>query len=328
MGKTTVQYRQLKTEGLWETVELKPMLVDVLRRRSWDTNAKNRKLDLDQDNSIVILNKVSLPESWDGPIFAGQLIHLQEGADVHAVLQSLEEDAAEYVLESLSLGERARVLKGALYFAVAGNHVGLIEGQQVKSRTLERYLTSLFQKAEELEAGQAIILNGKFMAGDGKELDESDELVLAAKSNRGDEPPPSTKMETIGREAASEHDQGNTVFDVLRILGWTPEALESLKSEVPNDGWVEGFFRVFIKEKKRRKKPISRATINEALRNIDPADMGLRGNGTEKGGIVKLSVQRVVKTKNSLLDPEDAMEQIVKALQEWASAGKIDCRFD
>jgi hypothetical protein len=96
---------------------------------------------------------------------------------------------------------------------------------------------------------------------------------------------------------------------------------------VPNDGWIEGFFRVFIKEK-RKKKPISRATINEALRNIDPADLGLRGNGSEKNGIVKLSIQRPVTTYRSLLDPTDAMEQIVNALRDWASAGKIDCSFE
>jgi hypothetical protein len=110
-------------------------------------------------------------------------------------------------------------------------------------------------------------------------------------------------------------------------LGWGADALESLRAEVPDDGWIEGFFRVFIKQRNRR-KPISRATINEALRNIDPADLGLRGDGSEKGGIVKLSTQRVVKTHGSLLDPADAMEQIVNALREWAAGGKIDCTFD
>ena len=100
-----------------------------------------------------------------------------------------------------------------------------------------------------------------------------------------------------------------------------------MASEVPDDGWIEGFFKVFIKSKRAR-KPISRATINEALRNIDAADLGLRGNGSEKGGIVKLSIQRHVETVQSLLDPADAMEQIVNALRDWAAAGKIDCSFD
>lgn len=326
-AKTTIQYRQLKTDGLWDGVELKPMLIDVLRRRGWDKNAKHRILDLDQDQSSVILNKVSDPATWDGSVFAGQLIHLQQGADVHAVIQSLEEDTSEFVVQSLNVGERARVLKGALYFAVVGNHVGIIEGAQVRGRTLERYLTALLQRADEIEVGQAIILNSKFVAGDGKELDESTEVTVAAKPNHGGAAAGSRADELMEREAAAARDRGATVFDVLRTLGWSTEAVESLRAEVPDDGWIEGFFRVFIKQRRQR-KPISRATINEALRNIDPADLGLRGNGTEKNGIVKLSVQRTVATNQSLLDPADAIEQIVNALREWSTAGKIDCNFD
>ena len=146
----TIQYRQLKTDNLWDGVELKAMLIDVLRRRGWASNAKLRILDLDQDQSFVILNKLLASDSWDGPVFAGQVIHLQEGSDVHAVMQSLEEDTSEFLLQSLNIGNQARILKGALYFAVVGNHVGLIEGQQVRGRTLERYLTALLQKAGEL----------------------------------------------------------------------------------------------------------------------------------------------------------------------------------
>src|SRR3546814_4501389 len=111
--------------------------------------------------SSDLLNKISDPSSWDGPVFSGQLINLQEGSDVQAVMQSLEEDTAEFVLQNLKVGDAARVLTRTLYFAIAGNHVGLIEGQQVRGRTLERYLTALLHRAEEFEQGQAVILTGK-----------------------------------------------------------------------------------------------------------------------------------------------------------------------
>lgn len=330
MTKATIQYRQLKLDGLWPDADLKAMVVDVLRRRGWADNAKTRIIDLDQDQSYVILNKLSDPATWDSPVFAGQLIQLQAGTDVHAVLQSLEEDTAEYVVQNLNVGEAVRVLKGALYFVAVGNHVGLIEGQQVRGRTLERYLTALLQRAEEIEPGQAIILNGKFMAGDGKELSESSEIqVSAAATNRQGERkerPVEPRVEQREAAEAREHEQA-TVFDILRMLGWSEEAIDSLGAEIPDDGWVEGFFKVFIKERRRR-KPISRATINEALRNIDPADLGLRGDGSERGGIVKMSVQRDIRTAGSLLDPADAMEQITNALRDWATAGKIDCNFE
>lgn len=330
MAKATIQYRQLKTENLWPGVELQAMVVEVLRRRKWDTNAKHRIIDLDQDGSFVILNKVSDPAAWDGPIFAGQIIQLQSGTDVHAIMQSLEEDADEFVINNLNVGEQVKVLKGALYFAIAGNHVGLIEGQQVRGRTLERYLTALLQRADELEAGHAVILNGKFTTGDGKELSESTEISVAAAaaSKTGVARPRGGAGQIVEHEAAvaREHEQA-TVFDVLRMLGWDDAAIDSLGSEIPDDGWIEGFFRVSIKQR-RQKRPISRATINEALRNIDPADLGLRGDGSEKGGIVKLSVRREIQSDGSLLDPADAIEQIMNALRDWAVAGKIDCTFD
>jgi len=334
VAKATIQYRQMKIDGLWPDANLKEMIVDVLRRRGWAGSAKSRIIDLDQDESFVILNKLSDPATWDGPTFAGQLIQLQAGTDVHAVMQSLEEDTNEFVVQSLSVGESVRVLKGALYFVAVGNHVGIIEGQQVKGRTLERYATALLQKADEIDAGQAVILNSKFIAGDGKELSESTEIsVAAAPTARGGEVrrregPAETGDKVVEKEAAVEREHSQaTVFDILRMLGWSDEAITSLGQEVPDDGWVEGFFRVFIKQRARR-KPISRATINEALRNIDPADLGLRGDGSEKGGIVKMSVQRDIRTTGSLLDPADAIEQITNALRDWAAAGKIDCNFD
>lgn len=335
-AKATIQYRQLKTFGLPDGAVLKDMLVNGLTNKGWMTSAKTRIIDLDQDESVVILNKIINPSEVRGSIFCGQLIQLQSGTDVHAIAQSLDDDAPEYVLQSLNLGERTRVLKGALYFVVAGNHVAMIEGQQVRGRTLERYLTALMQRADELEQGQVIILNSKFMTGGGKELQQSDEVTISASPNKrgGERHDRSNQKRSASGPAAitateaateREHEQA-TVFDILRKLGWDEKAIDSLSAEVPDDGWVEGFFKVFIKQRAKR-KPISRATINEALRNIDPADLGLKGDGSERGGVVKLSVSRDVKLVGSLIDPFDAIDQITQALRDWAGAGKIDWTF-
>lgn len=302
------------------------MLVDVLRRRQMDTNARRRIIDLDQDKSFVILNKLAPPATWDGPVFAGQLIQLHEGTEIPAVTQSLEEDTEEFVLQNLAVGERTRILKGALYFAVVGNHVGIIEGHQVRGRTLERYLTRLFDQAGELDPGDVISLNAEFFTDEGKRLDESTEVTVAARPNTGGDEPGGDRG-LVGRDAGQAHGGGATVYEVLELLGWDEDAINSLRSEVPREGKVEGLFKVTIREKRKR-RPITRATINHALRNIDPADLSLRGNGSEKNGIVRLSVVRPVESEKSLLDPASAMEQIVNALRDWAAAGKIDCRFE
>jgi hypothetical protein len=328
-----VQYRQLKTDDLPGTPNLKAMIVAAMRTaraggRLGDS-ARARILDLDQDGSYVILNKIPEPDTWDNQLFAGQLIHLQSGADVAAVMQSLDEDAEEFLVEQVNLGD-ARVAKGILYFATIENHVGLIEGQQVKGRTLERYLTALLQSVGSLEVGTPIILNGSFRASDGKELTEASEITIQAERNEGDMLAAGSAIidEVLEKEAARLRRDGATVFDVLRTLNWSDEAITRLAAEIPDDGWIEGFFKVFIKQRNRRKKNIGRAAINEALRNIDPADIGLDGEGRERGGIVKLSTRQRVQMIGSLLDPADAVEQIVNSLKGWASAGKIDCTFD
>ena len=222
MPYCSVQYRQLKTDLLPDDANLKSMIVTAMRTtratgRLGDS-AKARIFDLDQDGSYVILNKISEPDTWDNRLFAGQVIHLQSGADVAAVMQSLEEDAEEFLVEQVNLGD-ARVAKGILYFAAIDNHIGLIEGQQVKGRTLERYLTALLQSVGSLEVGTPIILNGSFRAGDGKELTEASEITIQAERNEG----PITAAgrtiveEVLEREAARMRRDGATVFDVLRM---------------------------------------------------------------------------------------------------------------
>ena len=167
------------------------------------------------------------------------------------------------------------------------------------------------------------------MAGDGKALAEASEITIQADRNEGPLAAAASAVvdEIIETEAARMKREGATVFDVLRTLNWNEDAITALQAEIPDDGWIEGFFKVFIKQRNKRRKNITRAAINEALRNIDPSDIGLNGQGQERGGIVKLSTKRRVSMIGSLLDPADAIEQIVNSLREWAAAGKIDCTF-
>lgn len=329
MTKFTIQYRQLKTEDLSAERTLKQMIVAQLRERiggkETGSSAKLRIVDIDQDGSIVVLNKIADPAHWDDSVFGGQLIQLEPGANVPAVLQSLEEDADEFLMEQIDLGKDAQIVKGILYFAVVDDHVGLMEGQAVKGRTLERYLTAFLQRDAVLLPGQQIILLSEFLAGDGKELDSAASITVNAEPNA--HVPAENLNEMIGREVAHQRREGATVFDVLRTLGWSDDALRRLDQEIPDGGWLEGSFNVVMKLR-RKKKPISRSTINEALRNIDPRDIGMDGNGKERGGIVKVSMQRHVKMIGSLKEPTDAIVQIVHALREWAEKGRIDCAFD
>ena len=329
--KVAIQYRHLKTEQVGENFDLKNVLVSLLQRSQSDgsklfESARLRKIDLDQDGSIVILNKLAQIDTWSGPFFSGQLIQLAPGTSLPAVTQSLDEDTEEFVLENLNLGETTQVLRGALYFAVTGNHVALIEGHAVKGRTLERYLTSLLERSGDLPVGVPVILNASFRTGDGKSVDAPTEISITTARAKGASPPQKEQLVLDEKMAAEAMEKGHTVFEVLEALGWEQASIDLLRKEIPSDGWIEGIFKFFIKSR-RSKRMISRTAIDEALRNFDPGDVTLRGNGTEKNGLVKLSVTKSVETKGELLVPESAMVVIIGALKDWAEAGKIDCKF-
>lgn len=329
--RATIQYRELKADGPLRGTNLKTALVDILRRRSDDHRigqaARLRAIDLDGDGSHVVLNKVSAPESWDGPVFCGQIIQLKAGTDIQAVMQSLDDDTDEFLIRNIDLGKGARIVRGVLYFAVVQNHVGLIESTVVRAATLERYLTALFRQAGDLQPSGRIVLLARFSAAGEKGLSDISDLTVSARPQRTGETGPGRTGGLFDRQAASARGEGATIFDLLRLMGWQDEALDRLLAEVPPGGRVEGMLRVFIKDR-RHKVRIPRSAIDEALRNIDPADLGLSGDGQERGGMVRLSVVKDVVNEGSLLDPTDAMLRIVEALRDWAAAGKIDCRFE
>ena len=279
-------------------------------------------MDLDQDRSYVILNKLSARESWQGPFIAGQLIQLQDGTDLQGVTQSLDEDTEEFLLRNLDIGETNRVVRGVLYFVANSSHVGLVEGHQVRGKTLERYLTRLLQDTGLLEPAQVITLPSRIEVADGSGLARFKELTIAAKKNDSD-----NQDRIIERERASGDSSGSTVFDVLRALGWSAEALARLQSEIPDNGWIEGSFRVAIKSKRSRRVDVPREALEEALRNIDPTDLSLRGDGMEKAGLTTLSVSKSVKAHSQILDPTDVFAKIKEAMQDWANEGRIDCTF-
>lgn len=323
----TVQYRYLKEDDLPDNFHLKDIVVDVLSRAKGGGSAlcedvSARKKDLDQDGSFVVLNKLSAKNTWNGPALCGQLIHVKAGINVPGILGSLDQAVPELELRSLFLEDKARIVEGVLYFAIIRNHVGLIEGQRTRARTLERYLTRLLQDAGEMEPGETIVLNARL---EGR-VERVKELSITPRRAG-----PSADDETIeSSDAATATGRNATVLDVLKTLGWSAEAIESLESGLPEDGWLEGFFKVVFKRKGRRSAPVDRAMLETALRNLDPASIGMLGveGDKQKGGLVKLSKRAEVALVGDLLDPENAMDVIVQTLKHWSTSGRIDCDFE
>lgn len=325
----TIQYRYLDTSDLWEQANLKAMVVDILRRvpaggqEAPIQKAKLRRIDLDQDGSVVVLNQVSSPASWSGPIFAGQLLHLKPGTEIPGITEDLEAEVETYDIQSLTLGERTQLVNGILYFAITGNHIGLIEDNKARGRTLERYLTAFLQRAGELEEGQLIILNSK-IKGEVRKVEKL-EIIPNRTPKERSQPTKSDGAQT--KSITDAESAGADVFELLRVVGWTEHDLLRLQESLPEDGWLEGKLNVLFKQKGRKAAAVERTELERAIRNLGPLSVSIAGGGKEKAGLRTLTEAVHVERTNGLLNPDSAMQEIVACLKSWSLAGQIDCNF-
>jgi hypothetical protein len=328
--QATIQYRQFNRDNVPKADALKNILVSSMRTQRGQKlvgeYVGNRRFDLDQDGRLTLLNHITERQHWDEPPFAGQLAYFERGANVPAILGDPDEDVNELNLGQFALGPEASMIHGLLYFVVIGDHVGLIESTGLKSARLERFLTQLFTQTDQLEPGETVVLNAQFTNEKGRRVADAKEVQVTAQRNIRPEPAhrePATRIEE--RDVEQARREGHSVVQVLEVLGWTPDDISRLMEEVPPGGWLEGFFRFFIKSRTARRKTIKRGTLDEAFRNIDPKDVTFLGKGMrEKDGFVKLTANRPVEMVGSLLNPTSAIQQIEAALREWAASGQID----
>lgn len=328
--QSTVQYRHLKRDGFPYGGPLKEAVIESMRSerggRLVGEFVGNRRFDLDQDGRLTLLNRITERAHWDQPLFAGQLTYFERGANVPALIGDPDSDVNELDLGQFALDENASMIHGILYFVTIGDHVGLIESSGLRSGRLERFLTQLLTQTEQLEAGDTVTLNALFTTEGGRRVQEATQVEVAAtRARRNDVDVGEGLPRIVEQDVQRARREGHSVIQVLEVLGWTPEDIERLMTEVPPGGWLEGFFRFFIKSRQSRRKTIRRETLDEAFRNVNPADVTILGKGKrEKDGFVKLTSTRVVETVGSLLNPTSAIQQIESALREWAENGLID----
>lgn len=328
--QATVQYRQLNREGFPAIGTLKQTIVDTMNSqrqgRLIGEFVGNRRFDLDQDGRITLLNRITERAHWDQPFFAGQLTYFERGANVPAIVGDPDADVNELDLRQYALGADASMVHGILYFVAVGDHLGLIESNGLKSGRLERFLTQLLTQNELLEAGQTVILNAQFTNEGGRRVSEATAVEVSTRpARRQDVDVGEGPARFIEQDIERARREGHSVIQVLEVLGWTPEDIERLMEEVPPGGWLEGFFRFVIKSRQTRRRAIRRETLDQALRNVNPADVTILGKGKrERDGFVKLTSNRAVETVGSLLNPTSAVQQIEAALRDWAASGQID----
>lgn len=324
MAKTnrTVQYRYLdRTRVNLHEPNLETAIRKALAgKRDGSTigkEARARIADLAQEGQITLWNGMKGFSSKS--VLQGELLLYKQGFNQTAIEERLDHGDARFKLVTFTTDGKSKPVEGALYFAVIGDHVGLIQSNAVTSRWLERYFTWLLKDITGvIEAEDVINLSSKTSIGkqDISKLGPARSLKLHAQPS---------ERETTTRDLKSKaKGAGATVIEVLQLLGVGKEAIESIEQDIPKDGRLEGDFLVYIKEKNRR-KPISVGTLDHAFRNTDPSDIEIDHGGSKvRDNMRHLSEPvRLTETPHGL-DPEEAMEEIVNVLYKWAERTLID----
>jgi len=326
MAKTnrTVQYRYLDRKR----VRLNDGTLEAAVRKALagkrDGNvigeeARARIADLAQEGQITLWNGMKGYASKS--VLQGELLLYKQGFNQTAIEERLDAGDARFKLVTFKTDGKSKPVEGALYFAIIGDHVGLIQSNAVTSRWLERYLTWLLKDITDVIDGEDVInLSSKTSIGeeDISKLGPARSLTLHAK-------PSEREREGSTRELKSKaKGAGATVLEVLALMGVGKEAIDSIEHDIPKGGRLEGDFLVYIKDKNRR-KPISVGTLDHAFRNTDPTDIAIDHGGSRvRDNMRHLSEPvRLTQTPHGL-DAEEAMEEIVNVLYKWSERTLID----
>jgi hypothetical protein len=331
MPKVTraIQYRYLHRQraGLAPGTEtLSEVLARGLRtRKNGDVigeKARARIADLDQVGQLTLLNGL---QGLDGnSMVAGELLLYRQGFDVPAISEDLDGEENRFELKLFKTDGKNKPVVGALYFAVLGDHVGVISSKVVTPRWLERYLTWLLKdKCELLDAEDVIELNASISIDGTLPSRNGAAKAIKIKAEAVDaegKPRRVKKQDARGR--------GGTVLEVLALLGVGKDAIESLRRDVPEGANLEGDFQVYIKEGRSR-KPLSADTLDHAFRNLDPEDVDIERKGSKaRGKQLFLSEPARITEAPAGLDPNEAIEQILAQLYRWANNGTINLSHD
>ncbi len=326
MAKATrsVQYRYLEREraGIEEKSleEAVRKALSLKGRNGWviGKEARARIADLAQEGQLTLWNGMKGNSDKRGAL-QGELVLYKRGFNQTAIEENLDAGDARFNMVTFQTDGNSKPVEGALYFAIIGDHVGLIQSNAVTGRWLERYLTWLLKDATTIiDAEDVINLSSRLTVGEKEigKLGPAQSLQLSAKPNRGDSQDRNLREKARGA--------GATVLEVLQLMGVGADTIDSIEADIPQGGRLEGEFLVYIKDKNRRKE-ISVGTLDHAFRNTDPSDLKIKHKGSKVRDNVSMLSEpvRLTQTVHGL-DPEEAMEEIVNVLYKWAERALID----
>lgn len=265
-------------------------------------------------------------ENGDG-FFFGDLTQYTKGF-MQSLLSNME-DVAMLEVEQQPPPEGKEYIHSMMYWMVIGNHVFIIQSRSLNAKHLEEYLTWLLKdRTGILGPVGHVLLQAQFDAEDvGGDLDDISEIIvggLPGVSTAVVEPPkqvPAIAESDTYREIAARKPWPERAMDVLKAVMNSEADLEELLESIPAEADLQVSVRIGYKSKKRK---VSRAPMQQALRNLPEGEIKALGkNGRQSGKDVRLSYPARIATKGSLLEPGDVVRALREAYSYFVSNGKI-----
>jgi hypothetical protein len=260
-----------------------------------------------------------------GSYYFGDLTHYTKG-----YLQTLlaeTKDTPSLAVEQQPPPKGKEYVHSMMYWLAIKSHLLMIQSRSLASKQLEEYLTWLLKDRTAVitPTGQ-VILQAKFDAAQvGGDLQDISEIIVGGKTP------------LVAPAAGTPDDESHEVAQYKEIATrkpWHERALEVLYAVMNNEADVRKLLesvpdganlQVSVHIGYKAKRTVSRAPMQQALRNLPEGEITAKGPGGKMtGNDIRLSHPASVLKNGSLLDPKDVIRALREAHQYFVDNGKIE----
>jgi hypothetical protein len=258
-----------------------------------------------------------------GSYYFGDLTHYTKGY-LQTLLAEVQ-DTPSLAVEQQPPPKGKEYIHSMMYWLAIKSHLLMIQSRSLSSKHLEEYLTWLLKdRTTTITPTGQVILQAKFDAAEvGGDLKDIQEIIVGGTATAVPAPAPSAKPREGERfkELATRKPWRDRAIDVLRAVMNNEADVQALLDSVPPEAKLEVAVHIGYKAKKE----VSRAPMQQALRNLPAGEITARGlDGKMTGNDIRLSHRVSVLKSGSLLDPQDVIRALREAHQCFVDNGKIE----
>jgi hypothetical protein len=215
-----------------------------------------------------------------------------------------------------------------MYWMVLGNHAFVIQSHSLTTRHLELYLSWLLKERTRTIGNTGHVqLQAAFDAAQtGGDLDNIREIVVGGPANvplRAEAADAGAQVQETEefRALGERRTWRDRAVEVLRAIMSTEADVQHLLESVPEGANLEVSVHIGYKSKKRS---ISRAPMQQALRNLPDGEIQAIGkDGRVTGQDVRLSHPVSILRQGTMLDVDDVVRALRETYTYFVNNGKI-----